>query len=126
LSHFFADALLFDPLHCDICRAVCDFGPGEGSDEGSIAVKTAHKISREIRGRDNEPGQYGAVDHPDGSPTAPELEEGCGGDVFSVVHVRGQSEGVPVDTVVVEIEDIDEGIDVTRQRCIPGPGFAPR
>jgi hypothetical protein len=91
-----------------------------------MTAKTARKISCHIRGSDKEPGQYGAVDHPYRLPTAPELEEGCGGDVFSVVHVRGQSEGVPVDTVVVEIEDIDEGIDVTRQRCIPGPGFAPR
>jgi hypothetical protein len=126
LSYLFADALLFNPLHCYICRACCGFCTGKSTDERSMTAKTTRKISRQIRGRDKEPGQCRPVDHPYRSPMAPELEEGCGGDVFSVVHVRGHSESVTVDTVVVEIEDSDESTPVTRQHCIPGPGFAPR
>jgi hypothetical protein len=113
LSYLFADALLFDPLQCDICRATCSLCPGESADERPMTAKTARKISRHIRGSDKEPGQYGAVDHPDGLPTAPELEEGCGGNVFSVVCVRCHSESVTVDTVVVEIEKSYESIGIT-------------
>lgn len=126
LSHLCGDALLFDPPHRDICRAACGFCTGEGTDERSMTAKTAHEISRQIRGRDKEPGQYRAVDHPYGPPTAPELEEGCGGDVFRVVHVRGHSKSVTVDTVAVAIEDSDKSIAVTAERCIPGPRFVPR
>jgi hypothetical protein len=91
-----------------------------------MTAKTARKISRRIRGSDKEPGQYGAVDHPYGLPTAPQLEEGCGGNVLSVVRVRRHSESVTVDTAVMKIEESYESVGITRQRCIPGPGFVPK
>jgi hypothetical protein len=91
-----------------------------------MTAKTARKISRHIRGSDKEPGKYGAVDHPYGLPTAPELKKGCGGNVFSVVRVRCHSQSVTVDAVVVEIEESYESIGITPQHSIPDPGFVPR
>ena len=40
LSYLLADALLFDLFHCDICRIVCGFCPGEITDECSMTAET--------------------------------------------------------------------------------------
>ncbi len=58
--------------------------------------------------------------------TTPEFEECGGGYVFRVVDVGGDPKSVAIDAVVVEIEDSDESIGVTCERCVPGHGFVPR
>jgi hypothetical protein len=124
-SHLFVDAVPLHLLQGHFTRAVRRFSAWRGSDQRSITAKAARKVSSQVRGGDQEPGQHGAVDHPYGLSTAPELEERCGGYVFRIVDVGGDPKSMAVDAVAVLIKDGDESIGISRERRIPGPRFVP-